>query len=183
MSIASRLIDALEPALRPALAGVRRLEVRLGTEDDWIEDDRRIIFEAADAALGPLGRPTIRQVGRDDYALTVAADADRVEETLATNGYQRNLLSTRKYRDHHEGGRQWAVGSWVRDEADTPWQHHVYLFPYRDPRATDIYAHREPSVRNASAHHGGESITHGVEMGLPEHLDAAGLEWARGDLG
>lgn len=182
MPIASRAIDVAEPLLRPTLAGVRGLETRLGPDDDWVETDRRVLFEVADRILRPLGRPTIRQVGTDDYVATVAATADRIEEVLAANDYQRNLLSTRKYRTHHQGGRQWAAGSWVLDETHTRWQHHVYLFPYRDERATDVYAHREPSVRSPSAHHGGNEIVHGAAMNLPQYFDSADLEWAVGDL-
>lgn len=169
-SLATQLITVAEPLVRPLLAGVRRLERRLGPEDDWVEDDRRVIFEAADRLLRPLGRPTIRNVGDSDHIASVDASPDAVEELLAEEDYQRNLLSSRKYRDHHNGGRQWAVGSWVLDPRDQGWQHHVYLFESRDG-GTDVYAHREASVRNPDEHHGGDEMERGVSMGLLEVLD------------
>jgi hypothetical protein len=178
-TLATRTIDLLDPALARLLGGVRELETLLGPEDDWVEDDRRILFEAADRILRPLGRPTIREVGRYDYILTVAATPDAVETHLDHAGYQRNLLSTRKYREHHDGGRQWAVGSWVLDPDDTDWQHHVYLFPYESGLATDVYGHTEPSVRNPEEHHSGDGIEHGDPRNLPSLFDDWGFEYVR----
>lgn len=169
---ASRAIRIAEPLLRPALSVVRRLETLLGPADDWVEDDRRVLFEAADQLLRPIGRPTIREVPDSDRVGTVPSEPNSVEVTLQEEGYQRNLLSTRKYREHHDGGRQWAVGSWVHDPRDEPWQHHVYLFDAPDG-ATDVYAHKEASVREPSDHHGGDGLERGVPMGIIEVLDAA----------
>lgn len=173
MTLATRLIETFEPLLRPLFAGVRRLETLLGPEDDWVEDDRRVLFEAADSILRPRGRPTIRAVGDADHVGTVPRSPDAVERVLAEEGYQRNILSSRKYREHHTGGRQWAVGSWVLDPiGDTDDQHHVYLFPSKDG-ATDVYAHREASVTEPDEHHGGDGMERGVPMGLIEVLEAA----------
>ena len=167
---ATAFIKTFEPVLRPLLGAVRRAERFLGPEDDWVERDRRVLFEAADTILRPLGRPTIREVGEADRIGTVGAGPDVVELALVEAGYQRNLLSTRKYREHHNGGRQWACGSWVLDPVDEPWQHHVYLFEAPDG-STDVYAHKEASVRNPDKHHGGDGLERGVSMGLLEVLE------------
>lgn len=154
MSLATKLIRSYRKPLGKLLGAVRRVEEYLGPEDDWVEDDRRILYEAADKFLRPLGRPTIRNIdqrGAGDYVTTAAASPDEVEVALDDAGYDRNLLSTRKYRSAHDGGRQWAVGSYVLDPADTDWQHHVYIFPSPDG-GTDIYAHRETSVRDPHGH-------------------------------
>lgn len=174
--VATRLIRAFEPVIGRLLAGVRQLEGWLDHDDDWVEADRRRLFEWADVLLRPLGRPTIREVGPEDHIYTVAASPDIVERVLAEHGYQRNLASTRKYRTHHNGGRQWAVGSWVRDPPDTPDQHHVYLFARETVGWADVYAHSEPSVRRPVAHHGGEMIDHGVAGPLLTVFDEAGVD-------
>jgi hypothetical protein len=161
MSIANRFIRRFDSQIAATLGAVRRAERFLGPDDDWVEDDRRIVYEAADSFLRPLGRPTVREKGTADYVVTADADSDAVEEALDPP-YQRNLLSTRKYR-YVDGHKQWAAGSWVYDPDDTDWQHHVYLFERADGR-TDIYAHREASVRNPSDHHGSWQ-THGDPRG------------------
>lgn len=103
---------------------------------------------------------------------TAAVSPDEVEVAINSK-YQRNLLSTRKYRVV-DGYKQWAVGSWVYDPEDEPWQHHVYLFDTPDGK-TDIYAHKEASVRNPSDHHKSWQ-THGDPDGiLRRTLEAAGV--------
>lgn len=140
----------LDPYLEPLMATLRGAEEFLGPDDDWVEDDRRILFEAAQRHLGRFHK-FVYEKSAEDYVTTAQVDSDVVEEALHAAGYQRNLLSSRKYREHHEGGRQWAEGSWVFDPSDTDWQHHVYLFEAPNG-GTDIYAHRETSVREGSEH-------------------------------
>lgn len=153
MTLANWVLKHFEKPLAALIRAVRRAERFLGPEDDWVEEDRRILYEAADSVLRPLGRATIREKGNADYVTTALASADEVERVLMSEGpYQRNVLSTRKYRVDHDGGKQWAVGSLVYDPVDEPWQHHVYLFDWVGG-GTDIYAHREASVRDPSEHH------------------------------
>jgi hypothetical protein len=130
------------------LGVVRWLEKLLGPDDDWVEDDRRKLFEWLD---GKFGHSFTMEKSPRDYITTADASPDAVERALASAGYQRNLVSTRKYRTHHAGGKQWAVGSYVYDPVDTDWQHHVFLFPAPDG-ATDIYGHRETSARDPVGH-------------------------------
>lgn len=134
--------------LHQAVTYIRFFEETLGPSDDWVEDDRRILYEAIDPLLP---WRAIREKGTADYITSTQVGSDRIERALYAQGYRRNLLSSRKYRTHHGGGKQWAVGSWVFDPEGTAWQHHVYLFDRRSG-GTDIYGHREPSVRNPSQH-------------------------------
>lgn len=147
MNIADYLIHSR--TLQSLMSAVRGAERFLGPEDGWVEDDRRILFEAAQCRLGHLHRFTVEK-GPADYITTVPEDENTVEKILLNGPYQRNLLSTRKYRTHHGGGKQWACGSFVYDPVDEPWQHHVYIF--ESPNGIDIYGHREDSVRYP-AHH------------------------------
>jgi hypothetical protein len=160
------------------LGAVRRVERFLGPEDDWAEADRRWLFEALD---GLAGHSFTMEKSPRDYITTANATPDAVEVALHRAGYQRNLASTRKYRTHHEGGKQWAVGSWVLDPADTDWQHHVFLFPTPDG-GTDVYGHREATVRDPVDH-----VTDGVIPGDPhdharDALDAAGMGYGQRKL-
>lgn len=147
-----RFLKAAEPVLQPVFYRVRKAEEHLGPDDDWFEDDRRVLYENADRFLRPLGRPTVRDKTGEPIYATVSAGHDEVERWLHPT-YHRNSLSTRKYRQT-SCGRQWAVGSWVHDPDDTEWQHHVYLFP-SEAGGTDIYAHTEPSVMEPAEHHAG----------------------------
>lgn len=148
MAFAIGLAKSLEPLLRSILGVVRSIETSLGPDDDWVEDDRRVLYEAFDDALG---HATTMEKSEEDYVTTAHTGQNAIEELLYKAGYRRNLASTRKYRTHHDGGKQWACGSWVFDPEDTMWQHHVYLF--RAPNGfCDIYAHRETSVRDPIGH-------------------------------
>jgi hypothetical protein len=160
------------------LGAVRRVERFLGPDDDWVEDDRRWLFETLD---GLAGHSFTMEKSARDYITTANATPDAVERALDTAGYQRNLASTRKYRTHHDGGKQWAVGSWVLDPADTDWQHHVFLFPAPDG-GTDVYGHREATVRDPVDH-----VTDGVTPGDPrgrlrDALGAAGVGYGQRKL-
>jgi len=161
MSLAGFLVKRFEPQLAAITKRVRQLEEFFGPGDDWVEDDRRVLFEAADWFLRPLGRSTIKEVPPEGHIVTVDLSPDEVEERIHPL-YKRNLLSTRKYRDlsSGNGGRQWAVGSWVHDPTDKDWQHHIYLFP-SPSGGTEIYGHKEPSVRDPSAHVDPDTGVHG----------------------
>jgi hypothetical protein len=141
---------------------IRRIEQFLGPDEDWVEDDRRKLFEFLD---GKFGHAFTMEKSARDYITTAQESPDAVEVALHRAGYQRNLVSTRKYRTHHSGGKQWAVGSYVYDPVDTDWQHHVFLFPAPDGE-TDVYGHREATVREPVDH-----VTDGVTPGDP-HLRA-----------
>lgn len=158
------------------MACVRRAERFFGPDDDWVEDDRRIVYEAAQRLFGQ-HHTFIREKGKQDYVYTAKHSPDTVEWALDNSSYQRNLLSTRKYRTHHSGGRQWAVGSYVYDDPNSVWQHHVYLFEH-DDGYTDIYAHRELSVREGMAHVTNTQQTHGDPNNrLKNALDASDLQY------
>ena len=169
MSIALQL----DPILEPTLAAVRRVERFLGPEDDWVEEDRRIVSEAAQSHLGHL-HTFVYHVGEADYILTTECSPDQFERVI-TPTYQRNLLSGRKYRTGHSGGKQWAVGSYVIDPTDERWQHHVYIFPAKGG-GTDVYAHKETSVRE-----GAEHLTDKMHRAEPHNLfdllDHEGVEY------
>lgn len=163
MTIANKLIRALKWPLSKLLGGVRHVETYLGPEDDWIEDDRRVVYEWADKALRPLGRPTVTEKEPDEWTYTVDEAPDDVEVAIAST-YQRNILSTRKYRMMPGSGKQWAVGSYVYDPPSKDWQHHIYLFP-SEWGGTDIYAHKETSVRDPPGH-----VTDDYTVGDPDNI-------------
>jgi len=108
------------------------------------------------------GRPTIRQKGREDYITTVSAGLGTIVSVLIGNDYQRNTLSTVKYRSKN-GRNQWTCGAWVYDRPNTHDQHDVYLFHNADG-TIDIYGHKEASVRSPSDHNKGKQ-----EHGDPDH--------------
>jgi hypothetical protein len=191
------LYDRLDPYLEPLMAAVRRAERFLGPEDDWVEDDRRILYEAAQRHLGQYHQFLTRKT-HHEYVTTAHADSDAVEIALDAAGYQRNLASSRKYRNDHDGGKQWACGSFVRDRLEGDFepssdegslndssriasrehgyveQHHVYLFEAPNG-ATDVYAHRETSVTEGGEHITDTNQEHGAPGIVFEALDAAGI--------
>jgi hypothetical protein len=166
--------------LESLMATVRRAERFLGPEDDWVEDDRRVLYEAAQRAVGDSYRYFTFEKGERDYVTTVEADPDVVERVLMPP-YQRNLVSSRKYRTHHSGGKQWACGSFVIDAPHTAWQHHVYLFEAPNG-ATDVYAHRETSVREGKEHLTDTNQTPGDPHELFNIFDRAELEYGERSL-
>lgn len=168
----------LDPLLEATIPSVRRVERFLGPEDDWVEDDRRILYEAAQRHLGHLHTFT-REKGPADYVTTVKANPDEVEEALMPP-YQRNLVSTRKYRTYHGGGKQWACGSFVidgiRGEHGYVEQHHVYLFETKDGH-TDVHAHRETSATEGDEHLTETNQEQGDPHVLFDVFDRAGLSY------
>jgi hypothetical protein len=173
------LVRRFRKPLSHIMGAVRRVERFLGPEDDWVEDDRRALFERLD---GLLGHSFTMEKSPRDYITTANATSDAVEQALDAAGYQRNLASTRKYRTHHEGGKQWAVGSWVLDPTDTETQHHVFLFEAPDG-GTDVYGHREATVRDPVNH-----VTDGVIPGDPhdhlrDALDASTMQYGERKFG
>lgn len=181
MTLVDTVIRQFEPQLATLLGYLRRAEQFLGPEDDWVEDDRRVLFEAIDPLLRPLGRSTITEKGENDYVATVSRTPDEVEVILDDQGYQRNILSTRKYRAHHDGGKQWAVGSWVLDPSDTDSQHHVYLFRSPDG-GTDIYAHSEASVTEPAEHDGGDALVPGDPKNLESIFNRRAISFNERDI-
>ena len=143
------LAQRLDPLLEIVLPAVRRAEQFLGPEDDWVEDDRRILYEVAQRHLGHLHTFT-KEKGTAEYVTTVKEHPD-VVETLLMPPYQRNVLSNRKYRTYHGGGKQWSCISLVIDPIDEDWQHHVYGFKTEDGY-TDLHSHTETSVREGAEH-------------------------------
>lgn len=131
-------------------AAVRYTERFLGPDDDWVEDDRRIAYEAAERLFGRW-HTFVGEKTNEDYLLKANVHPDVIERKLANNDYQRNLASKRAYREHHDGGRQWACGAYVFDPVETEWQQHITLFKTQDNNS-DIYSHTETSVREGYDH-------------------------------
>lgn len=168
----------LDPILEPLMAAVRRAERFLGPEDDWVEDDRRILFETAQSHLGHL-HTFLREKGQREYVTTVHANPDAVEVALDKAGYDRNLASTRKYRTHHGGGRQYAVGAFAKPvpaDHGLKRQHHVYLFP-APSGGTDVYAHEETSVLEGAEHLTETHQKKGAPGNLYDIFDRHGFEY------
>jgi len=137
--------------LKTFTTAVRRIERHLSPADGWASKLREIAYKRAQSVLTPIiGVQFTRKKGRADYICTVEADVDAVETALWNAGYQRNMLSTWKYRTV-DGKRQDIVSAWVYDPTDTQTQHDVYFFQNEDG-SVDIYGHKEPSVRNPSEH-------------------------------
>jgi len=172
------LAERVNPLLEVVIPAVRRVERFLGPEDDWVEDDRRILYEATQRHLGHL-HTFVQEVGRGNYVTTVKASPDEVEEALMPP-YQRNLVSTRKYRTYHGGGKQWACGSFVIDgiAGDHGYveQHHVCIFETEEGY-TDVHAHRETSATEGSEHLTDSHHEHGDPHVLFDVFDRAGLAY------
>jgi len=129
---------------------VRRIERHLSPADDWASKLRKIAYKRAQSVLSPLiGIQFTREKSRADYICTVETNVDAVETALWNAGYQRNMLSTWKYRNVG-GKRQDIVSAWVYDPPTTETQHDVYLFDNAD--TVDVYGHKEPSIRNPVKH-------------------------------
>jgi len=174
MSLATKL----DPLLEPIIDAVRHAEQFFGPDDDWVEDDRRIAYEAAQRVLGGV-HTFVYDKDDQDYLTTTTANADVVEEALNPT-YQRNLISSRKRRQT-EGGWQWAVGSWVLDPKNTPTQHHVYLFESPDG-GCDVYAHTETSVREGAEHLTETNQQHATAGQVFDCLDRANIQYSRRQL-
>jgi len=136
--------------LKTLTTSVRRIERHLSPADDWASKLREIAYKAAQRVLSPLiGIQFTREKGTADYICTVEADVDAVKVALWDAGYQRNMLSTWKYRII-DNERQDITSAWVYDPPDTETQHDVYLFD--NGETVDVYGHKEPSVRNPVKH-------------------------------
>jgi len=157
---------------------VRRIEPLFGPNDGWVEDARKMAWRGAQQFLG--GTHTfVRDKGTADYICTTEASAQQVVEALYANGYQRNILSTVKYRERG-GENEYVHSAWVYDPADTYTQHDVFLWE-RDGMV-DIYGHREPSVRHPDAHLDLSTGTHGdPDRRLRDTLDTAGIGYTTVD--
>jgi len=136
--------------LKTLTTSVRRIERHLSPADDWASKLREIAYKSAQSVLSPLiGIQFTREKGTADYICTVEADVDAVKVALWDAGYQRNMLSTWKYRII-DNERQDITSAWVYDPPDTETQHDVYLFD--NGETVDVYGHKEPSVRNPVKH-------------------------------
>jgi hypothetical protein len=153
--------------LKTLTAAIRRIERHLSPEDDWASKLREIAYKAAQRVLNTsrsvlgsdflrnhdltplIGIQFTREKGTADYICTVGTDVDEVKQALWGAGYQRNMLSTWKYRTI-DNKRQDIESAWVYDPPDTATQHDVYLFD--DGNTVDVYGHKEPSVRNPVKH-------------------------------
>lgn len=155
-------------------ASVRRIEPFLGPDDQWVENGRKIVWHAAQNVLGDT-YTFVREKGRADYVTTVNAQPQRVVRALYNAGYQRNLLSTVKTRDGDT-----AHSSWVLDTEDTEWQQDVFIWENDDDGTTDVYSHKEPSVRRPKAHLDLSTGIHGDPDGhVRAVLDESDLEYQR----
>ena len=136
--------------LKTLTAAIRRIERHFSPADDWASEVREMAYKRAQGVLSPLiGIQFTREKGFADYICTVEADVDAVEKALWNAGYQRNMLSTWKYRLINNE-RQDITSAWVYDPPDTETQHDVYLFD--NGKTVDAYGHKEPSVRNPVEH-------------------------------
>ena len=172
----------LDPILEQIARLVRRFEQSLGPEDDWVEDDRRILFEAAQRHLSGL-HTFVYEMGTADYVFTVDMNHEQFERLLLEDGgYNRNLMSARKYREHHNGGKQWATGSYsklVTESSDNlKRQHHVFIFPTEDGR-TDVYAHEETSTLEGAEHLVESKQERGAAHKLPSLLDQYKVKYTK----
>jgi hypothetical protein len=182
MTLSEKLIYKFDGQIRTLLGAVRRCERFLSHNDDWVEQLRKVVWQAAHRLTDRYGRPAVRQKHTYDYVTTVRVDSDRVEQFLDNSGYQRNLISTRKHRVKF-GQKSWANGSWVLDGRTVSddvladdMQHHVYLFDTDDGEC-DVYAHTEPSVLRPSRHSGGDEMEHATALGLYDLFDRHGVAY------
>ena len=147
-SLARRVITNHERKLRLIFRLIRGVESFLGPEDDWVEDDRRRLFEWLQKRYGD-SYTFVYHIDDTDYVTSVPLSPDEVDVLLHNNSYERNLVSGRKYRTYN-GSKQWAHASWARYYIPEQ-QHHVFLFENED-NGTDIYAHYEDDVVDPAAH-------------------------------
>jgi len=164
--------------LAKLMAAGRRAERFVGPNDKWVEQLRKNAWRGAQNVLGDT-HTFVREKGTADYITTVDASVDEVIAALWAADYQRNILSTVKYRVR-DNEDEYVHSAWVYDPANTYTQHDVFLWE-RDG-VVDVYGHREPSVRNPQAHLDLSTGTHGD----PNHkardaLDAAGLSYSAVD--
>lgn len=152
----------------------RRVEQFFGPDDSWVETLRQTAWRCAQRLAG--GTHTfVRDKGRADYVTTADASAQRVARALYANGYQRNIMSTVKTRN----GDEYVHSAWVLDSADTDWQQDVFMWENEDG-TTDVYSHKEPSVRRPKAHLDLSTGIHGDPDGrVRDVLDGAGIDYER----
>jgi len=125
---------------------VRRIEPFFGPDAQWVERLRQRSWRVAQKLLGDT-HTFVRNKNRTDYEYTAHVPPQRVVGALYAEGYQRNILSTVKTRN----GNEYVHSAWVLDTEDTEWQQDVFIWDNGDG-STDVYSHKEPSVRNPKKH-------------------------------
>ncbi|MFC6835682.1 hypothetical protein [Halomarina ordinaria] len=128
---------------------------RLGPDADWVERLHREWFPAVAAPFqGWLPGTTAREIEPREFAMTLAAPLEAVEDDLWAAGFRRHPLARVKTRDGVA-----SAGSWVLlDHLLARRQLHVMLFPDEDEGVTHVYAHEEYASLNplvAYAHYTG----------------------------
>lgn len=158
MTLADALLgnETLEEYLRRLLVRADDFQRGLGAQADWVETLKLAVFVSADPVFSRAGRPLTRNKTNeeDEKFFNSSKSPDEVEVLLTEGGYDRNLISTKKYRMVDDGERQqWAVGSYrVVYGEDDKFQHHVYLFPDGDG-GTDVYGHKETNYEHDASGH------------------------------
>jgi len=174
-------------------SAVRRIEPFFGPDDGWVETLRQTAWRRAQSVVGHK-HTFVRDKGRADYVTTADAPPQRVARALYANGYQRNLMSTVKTRGDPP---QYVHSAWVLDAEDTEWQQDVFLWENEDSTSspsqegdsivasedtttTDVYSHKEPSVRRPNEHLDLSTGIHGDPDGrVRDVLHTAGIDYER----
>lgn len=156
---------------------VRRVEPLFGPNQQWVERLRQNVWYAAEQRFGD-SYTFVRHKGTADYVCTTAASPAEIAQTLYAEGYQRNILSTVKTRNKD---KQYVHSAWVLDAPDTEWQQDVFIWENKNG-TTDVYSHKEPSVRRPKAHLDLSTGTHGdPDKRVRNTLDAAGIGYTTVD--
>ena len=135
----------------------RRIESHLHPRDTWVTKLRESILRGVSSHTA---YSTTVEKSDADYIATVSETPTALTYVLYADGYQRNLLSTKKYRYVDAlGTYQYTHSSWVKDNGIT--QDHVYLFATPLTNHTDIYGHYEPSVQQPVRHLNTSTGVHG----------------------
>lgn len=159
--------------IKSITTSVRRVERFFGPDDQWVENFRQTSWRAAQKLLGDK-HTFVRDKNRADYEYTAHVSPQRVAEALYAEGYQRNILSTVKTRN----GTDFVHSAWVLDTEDTEWQQDVFIWENADG-TTDVYSHKEPSVRRPKAHLNLSTGVNGDPDGrVRDVLETHGIEYS-----
>jgi hypothetical protein len=146
MSLADVILrnKTTEEYIRRILVHIDGYQRGLTAQDDWVEKLKIAVTAPLNPIFRRLGRPLTRNKTnkQEEKFFSTDASPDEVEVALTDGGYDRNLISTKKYiiRDDEQ---IWAVGSYrIVYGEDDRFQHHIYLIP-REDGGTDVYGHKE----------------------------------------